>query len=89
MPTCRGIFMMNALTASLGWCLAKPSRASISSLLAFAFVWPFVNSQLEGRKLLRFVPGHCLTESDLLSVLAVAVASIQGRKVASETRKMR
>lgn len=73
----RGIFAMNMLCASLGWCLAKPSRASVISVLASATAWPFVNSQLEGQKLLRLAPGRCVTESDLLSVLAISVAAAQ------------
>lgn len=81
-----GIFAMNVLTASLGWCLAKPSRSSISSALASAIVWPFVNGQLEGRKLLRLAPGRCATESDLLSVLAFAVASAQAVKLRQSRR---
>ncbi len=72
---------MNALLASLAWCLARPNRASILSVLVFAVLWPFVNGRLEGRILAVLSPGHGITESDLLSVLAVVVVTVQvGRK---------
>ncbi|MBX7432132.1 hypothetical protein JDV09_08425 [Mycobacterium sp. Y57] len=68
---------MNALFASLAWCLARPNRASILSVLAFAALWPFVNGRLEGRILAVISPGHGITESDLLSVLAVVAVVVQ------------
>ncbi len=71
------VLAMNALFASLAWCLARPNWASIPSVLVFAVLWPLVNKPLEGSTLLLLGDDHGITESDLLSVLAVVVAAVQ------------
>lgn len=81
---------INALFASLAWCLAKPNRTSILSVVVFAVIWPFADAALEGRVLVALDPGHAITESDLLSVLAITVAAVQAvrliRGIASRPR---
>ena len=71
------VLAMNALFASLAWCLAKPNWASILSVLVAAALWPLLNESLEGRTLVVLTPTHGITSHDLLSVLAVAVAIVQ------------
>ncbi len=71
------VLAMNALFASLAWCLARPNWASIPSVLVLAVLWPLVNKPLEGSILLPLSDNHGITESDLLSVLAVLVAAVQ------------
>ena len=73
-----GVLAMNALFASLAWCLARPGWASILSVVVFAAVWPFANKSFEGRTIVVLAPTHGITTHDLLSVLAVAVAAVQG-----------
>jgi hypothetical protein len=71
------VLAMNALFASLAWCLAKPSWASIVAVLVSAALWPFINKSLEGRTLIVFSPNHGIHSHDLLAVLAVVVAAVQ------------
>jgi hypothetical protein len=72
------IAAMNALFSSMAWCAAKPNRWSILAVLTFALIWPFVNGTLEGNLLLKLSSIHGITVSDLLSVLAVVIALVQG-----------
>jgi hypothetical protein len=72
------IAAMNALFSSMAWCAAKPNRWSILAVLTFALIWPFVNGILEGNLLLKLSSIHGITVSDLLSVLAVVIALVQG-----------
>lgn len=77
------LLAMNAVFASLAWCLARPNWASMLSLTAFGALWPFANGPLEGRTLVSLDDAHGITESDLLSVLAAVVLIIQaGRFIA-------
>ena len=71
------VLAMNALFASLAWCLAKPNWASILSVLAAAALWPLLNESMEGRTLVLLTPTRGITSHDLLSALAVAVAIVQ------------
>ena len=71
------VLAMNALFASLAWCLAKPNWASIVAVLVSAALWPFVNKSFEGRTLIVLSTNHGITSHDLLSVLAVVVAAVQ------------
>lgn len=80
---------MNALFASLAWCLAAPNRASILSTVLCATIWPFVNKPLEGHILTVLTPGHGITTSDMLSVCAVIVAAVQVGRLHSKARARR
>ena len=72
-----GVLAMNALFASLAWCLARPNWASILSVVVFAALWTFANKSFEGRTLVVLSPNHGITSHDLLSVLAGVVALVQ------------
>lgn len=81
---------MNALFASLAWCLARPNRASILSAGLCAVIWPFVNKPLEGHILMVLRPEHGITTSDMLSVFAAIVVAAQiGRRHRARTRDNR
>ncbi|WP_428338375.1 hypothetical protein [Mycobacterium sp.] len=80
------IAAMNALFSSMAWCASKPNKWSILATLAFAVLWPFVNGILEGTVLLRISSTHGITVSDLLSVLAVAIALVQTRRILRSRR---
>jgi hypothetical protein len=71
------VLAMNALFASLAWCLARPNWASILSVVVFAALWPFANNSFEGRTIVVLSHTHGITTHDLLSVLAVVVAAVQ------------
>lgn len=77
---------MNALFASLAWCLAKPNRASILSTVLCAAIWPFVNKPLEGHILMVLRPGDGITTSDMLSAIAVIVVAAQAIRMQSRAR---
>lgn len=58
-------------------------------LVAAAVVWFLVNDPVEGRTLLVVTPQHGLTEADLLSIAAVALAAVlvvTDRRGACQTR---
>jgi hypothetical protein len=82
-----GIATMNALFSSMAWCAAKPNRWSILAVLTFALIWPFVNGPLEGNLLLKLSSTHAITASDLLSVLAVVIALVQGIRIRRARRR--
>jgi hypothetical protein len=75
------IAAMNALFSSMAWCAARPNRWSILAVLTFALIWPFANGNLEGDILLTVDSTSGLTVSDLLSVLAAAIALVQAIKI--------
>ena len=77
---------MNAVFASLAWCLARPNWASMLSLAVFGALWPFVNGPLEGHTLLSLGDGHGITASDLLSVLAAVVLIVQTDRLLAKTK---
>lgn len=79
----RSIVALNALFASLAWCLARPNWASMVSTVLFAAIWPLVDKPLGGRILLVLTPTAGLTSGDLLSVLAVVVVAIQAARTAN------
>jgi hypothetical protein len=68
---------LNALFASVAWCLAKPNWASILAVVVFAALWPAANEAFEGRILFVLTPDNGVTTYDLLSVVAAAVAAVQ------------
>jgi FtsH-binding integral membrane protein len=75
------IAAMNALFASMAWCAARPNRLSILAVLTFALIWPFANGTLEGYILLTVDSTSGITVSDLLSVLAAAIALVQAIRI--------
>jgi len=75
------IAAMNALFASMAWCAARPNRWSILAVLTFALIWPFANGTLEGDILLTVDSTSGITVSDLLSVLAAAIALVQAIRI--------
>jgi hypothetical protein len=75
------IAAMNALFSSMAWCAARPNRWSILAVLTFALIWPFANGNLEGDILLTIDSSSGITVSDLLSVLAAAIALVQAIKI--------
>ena len=77
------IAVMNALFSSLAWCAAKPNRTSILSVILFAVIWPVTNGPLEGHTLMVLGQGHGITVSDMLSVVAITVATVQGVRQSS------
>jgi hypothetical protein len=81
------IAAMNALFSSMAWCAAKPNALSILSTLTFAVIWPFVNGILEGNLLVTLTSTHGITVSDLLSVLAVAIALVQAIRIRRAARR--
>ncbi len=68
---------MNALFASVAWCLARPNWISILAVVVSAALWPAANEAFEGRILLILTPDNGVTTYDLLSVVAAAVAAVQ------------
>jgi hypothetical protein len=68
---------LNALSASLAWCLARPNWASIFAVVVSAALWPAANEVFEGRILFVLTPDNGITTYDLLSVFAVAVVAVQ------------
>lgn len=75
------IAAMDALFASMAWCAARPNRWSILAVLTFAVIWPFANGTLEGDILLTVDSTSGITVSDLLSVLAAAIALVQAMRI--------
>ena len=71
------IVVLNALFASLAWCLAKPSWASMLSVVVFAVIWPFVDKPLGGPTIHVLTYTNGITTGDLLSVFAVVVVAVQ------------
>lgn len=82
-----GMLAMNAVFASLAWCLARPNTASILAVVIFAALWAFANGPLEGRTLAHLTPGHGVTASDMISVLAVVIATVQAVRVRRRARR--
>ena len=76
----RAIVTLNALFASIAWCLARPNWASMLSTLGLAVLWPFVDTPLTGRLLMVLSDSKGVTQSDLISVLAVVVVAIQAAR---------
>ncbi len=73
----RSLVVMNALFASIAWCLSRPNWASILAVVVFAAIWPFANGELEGATLVVLGDDHGITDSDLLSVFAFVIAAVQ------------
>ena len=73
----RAIVILNALFASMAWCLARPTTASLLSVLSLAVLWPFFDKPLSGRILYVISPTKGVTSADLISVLAVILVTVQ------------
>lgn len=70
------LVLMNLLFVVGAWCLARPSYAAAAVLVANSVAWALWNQPIEGRVLVSFNIEHGITESDMLSVLAVVIATI-------------
>ena len=71
------MFALNALFASLAWCMARPNWASILAVVVSAALWPAANEVFEGRILVGLTPEYGITTYDLISVVAAAVVAVQ------------
>ena len=76
----RAIVVLNALFASLAWCLARPNTASMLSVVVFAVIWPFVDKPLGGRAILVVNESDGMTTGDLLTVAAIGIVAIQATR---------
>jgi len=84
----RAIVVLNALFASLAWCLARPNWASMLSVVTFAVLWPFVDKPLGGRTIHLLNESDGVTTGDLLTVLALGIVAFQaGRQLRRMRRK--
>lgn len=70
------LILMNLLFVVGAWCLARPSYGAAAVLVANSVAWALWNQPIEGRVLVSFSIEHGITESDMLSVLAVVIATI-------------
>lgn len=70
------LVLMNLLFVAGAWCLARPSYAAAVVLAATGVAWALWNQPIEGRVLVSFSIEHGITESDILSVLAVVIAAV-------------
>ena len=71
------IVALNALFASLAWCLARPNPASMISVLVFATIWPLVDKPLGGSTIHVVGETSGITTGDFLSVFAGLVVAFQ------------
>ena len=76
----RAIVVLNALFASLAWCLARPNAASTLSVVAFAILWPFVDKPLGGRTVHVVSEGNGITTGDFLTVFALGIVALQAAR---------
>lgn len=70
------LVVMNLLFVTAAWSLARPGVASSAILTTVAVVWALANGPIEGHVILSFTLHHGVTESDLLSVIAVVIAGV-------------
>ncbi|MBX7430933.1 hypothetical protein JDV09_02225 [Mycobacterium sp. Y57] len=77
----RAVLALNALFASLAWCMARPNWASILAVVVSAALWPAANEVFEGRILLTLTPDNGVTTYDLLSAVAATVAVVQATRL--------
>ena len=85
----RSIVALSALFASMAWCLARPNWASMLSTVGLAVLWPFVDRPLTGRLLMVLSDNKGVTQSDLISVLAVLIATGQAIRWYVRSRRRR
>lgn len=70
------LVLMNLLFVVGAWCFARPSYTAAAVLVVNSVAWALWNQPIEGRVLVSFSIEHGITESDMLSVLAVVIATI-------------
>ena len=85
----RAIVVLNALFASLAWCLARPNAASLLSVVAFAILWPFVDKPLGGRTVHVVSEGNGITTGDFLTVFALGIAAWQAVRLFHRAQRKR
>lgn len=81
------VLALNALFAAGVWCVVKPNVRSLVALVGCALVWPFVNGPLEGHILWTIAPQRGITVSDVVSVLALVVATVNVRELRSKRKR--
>ncbi|MEO9326994.1 hypothetical protein [Gordonia aurantiaca] len=70
------LVLLNLLFIAAAWSLARPSYRSAAVLALSAFAWFMWNGQIEGRVLVFVTIEHGFTESDVLSILGIAIAAV-------------
>lgn len=70
------LVILNLLFVTAAWCLARPSLPAAAAVTVVAVLWSRLNGPIEGRILFSFNVAHGVTESDLLSVVAVLIAVV-------------
>ncbi|WP_030165418.1 MULTISPECIES: hypothetical protein [Actinomycetes] len=70
-----GLVLLNLLFVTGAWCLARPSRAAAMVLIFVSVLWVLFNGPIEGHVLLSYTSQNGLTESDLLSLVGVIIAT--------------
>ncbi|GAA1460678.1 hypothetical protein [Williamsia maris] len=70
------LVILNLLFVTGAWCLARPSLPAAAVLTVVAVLWSRFNGPIEGRVLVSFNVAHGVTESDLLSIVAVVIAVV-------------
>ena len=83
----RAVVALNALFASLAWCLARTNLLSVLSVLTFAVIWPFVDKPLGGRTVYTLDESNGITTGDFLSLFAVAVVAVLAARHWNLTRR--
>ena len=83
----RAVVALNALFASLAWCLARPNVASMLSVVTFAVIWPFVDKPLGGRVVHVLDDSNGITTGDFLTVLALGIVAFQANRQFRRTQQ--
>lgn len=83
----RAIVVLNALFASLAWCLARPNAASMLSVVTFALIWPFVDKPLGGSTIHTVSESSGITTGDFLTVLALGIVGFQAARQLRRTQR--
>ncbi len=85
----RSVVALNALFASLAWCLARTNRASMLTVLIFAVIWPLVDKPLGGRTVYAINDVSGITTGDFLSVIAVVIVAVLAAMQDARVRRRR
>lgn len=70
------LVLLNLLFVTGAWSLARPSYQAAAVLTLLSAGWLFGNGPIEGRVLISININHGFTESDVLSIVGVAIAAI-------------
>lgn len=70
------LVIMNLLFVTATWSLARPSVRASVLLVLVAVAWVLWNEPIEGRVIYFITIQHGVTESDVLSVIAVLIAVV-------------